>query len=441
MHACRIGPRTESSFGLVVASAVLPLIIISGCERRNDSPYAKTGYTPPPDPEVTPIPAQATAGLTLSEPRLVELAFDGKMESFSFSSDLQLFAAGIGYSKVVVGESNTGNLISEFKNPDGTQSDQYQGAGLISRVAFSPPEPILAINLGGKVALGDPTTGKVRKMLSPINAKQPFLSWSADGDTLAVGAKDIEVWNVETGRRNPAFVGSDVNPRRRVTSGGYAPTPTNPPAGFGHALSTDGSSIAVGLPFWEIDIWNTETGRFARALSRDAGVPSISSSSQTRRLVYSPDATTLAASYDDLNLLLWGTTDWSSIAVLKQHYPRPGTERMEIRSIAFSKNGQWVAAGGTFLRYSSSDPFFGIVSQEGRISIWETETGARVHTMELDSDHIVEALAFSGEKNELAAFTTNQTEPTHTGPVGRRAINRLREDRVLIWTFEASQRE
>jgi WD40 repeat protein/mono/diheme cytochrome c family protein len=105
-------------------------------------------------------------------------------------------------------------------------------------------------------------------------------------------------------------------------------------------------------------------------------------------LAYSPDRKLLAvATYQEVQL--WDTSTHQRRRVLAGH-------EGEVQSLAFSPDGQFLAAGG-------GDP-----SQEGEIKIWRLDSGLAVRTLKEHTD-VVTALAYSPDGKALASGSADKS--------------------------------
>lgn len=170
------------------------------------------------------------------------------------------------------------------------------------------------------------------------------------------------------------------------------------------AFSLDGTKIAAGGE-GRVWIYRLDTGaQFAMLPGHTARI---------RALAFAPDNRRLVSGCDDNTLWLWDTETAREIALLAGHsamlaasaaapdgMPIPAWDEVlptftespgRVRSLAFAAEG--ILASG---------------STDGRIRIWNLDTGYRIHTLAAH-DGLVLALAFSADGKRLASSSSDTT--------------------------------
>jgi WD40 repeat protein/beta-lactamase regulating signal transducer with metallopeptidase domain len=182
--------------------------------------------------------------------------------------------------------------------------------------------------------------------------------------------------------------------KRLVYQGAYtefsrALTGVNPVRSFqGHGLavssvawSPDGKLALSGSYDTTVRLWDVATGKEIRRFQgHDAKVQSVA---------FSPDGRYgLSGGYDS-NVILWELASGKELRRFHPQWPPelPGVNdfRNRIKSVAFSPDGHRIAAGG----------------ENGRIGIWETQTGKEPVNLQLGTG--VQSVAFSPDGKLLAA--------------------------------------
>ena len=282
-------------------------------------------------------------------------------------------------------------------------------------MAISPNGNILAIGSADKtIFLWDIAK---REMIKKINEKSMIVqsvAFSPDGNTLATGSFGsrslgdgiARIWNVTTGKCIKKFQDKDKDK-----------------IGINLvALSPDGNTLATLYTDKTIGLWNVNTGKLVKILSKGR-----------RCLVFSPDSKTLAIGDVDHDLTnLWDLSSYKIINKLigdNEYYPivfspngqfiavtcykhkyhifiyditiKPDTQIVNCielnfyaRSLSFSPDGNFLAAGG---RYSD---------QGNLVKIWDFNTSKLLNVKYVILDP-VRSLAFSPDGKNLVIGNEN----------------------------------
>ncbi len=183
---------------------------------------------------------------------------------------------------------------------------RFRHPGEVQIVVYSPDGKLLATAPHGlTVYLWDAATGKLVRRLETKEGSVRGLTFSADGKTLAIVSCALFIADVESGKV------------RRVTNEAG-------PAVAMVACSSDGKTLATRGNGAGIHLWDANTGKELRTLTDAKAV---------RRLAFSPDGKTLAATGSGVR-----TWDVGSGELLQRYDPEASYDE-----IAFAQDGQTLA--------------------------------------------------------------------------------------------------
>lgn len=173
------------------------------------------------------------------------------------------------------------------------------------------------------VIVEDPASNQRILVLPRFPATLGSLALSSDGKTVAAADidGDIELWNVKSGRRVFQVQTKDA----RITCSMFSP---------------DGKFLATGRSDGRLTLWDTAHGAVKLQI-RTSTTPDKSglSMASIAHIAFSPDGKALASvRYDNRDIMLWDVTTGRQLATLRgaAHF---------VRSVAFSPDGQLIAAG------------------------------------------------------------------------------------------------
>ena len=248
--------------------------------------------------------------------------FRGSTHVFAvaFSPDSTTLAGGSENGDILLWDATSGTL----KNTLEGHTDE------IGSVAFSPDGTTLAstsTNLNGTdtaVRLWDVASGTNKAMLEGHTGVVQSIAFSPDGTTLAGGANillnilskiDSDLF---TDLEDEDLVDVDVDAvwLWDVASGTLKNTLKGDmdlgwSFAFSIIFSPDGSTLAGSFDDGKVGLWDVTTGTLKNTFKGDTGI--------VWHLVFSPDGSTLAGSLDDGKVGLWDVTTGTSNATLEGH--------------------------------------------------------------------------------------------------------------------------
>jgi WD40 repeat protein len=337
---------------------------------------------------------------------------------FAFSPDGATLAAVVAEADTFLFEVKTGKVLRRLPHywaarivysPDGKAVTTIRGATIrtwdpatgqerfteftghqagVSAVVVSPDAKLVASG-GEDVRLWDPATGRqVRRITAPGTS----LAFSPDGKGLASvgrGSKTLHVWDVATGRERFKLDGPRL--LRAV------------------AISPDGKHLASGDEQATVRIYDLATRKQLHEIDLKSGAETLS-------LAFSPDGRTLACGggwneggvpkgitinlqrrvtitgKEGFFVLLWDVATGKELR-------RFGGLTEPVKAVAFSPDGKLVAAS----------------SRDGRLALWEADTGKELLYVLAHPDHkggtfaCTPALAFAPDGKGLASAGADGT--------------------------------
>jgi len=194
--------------------------------------------------------------------------------------------------------------------------------GPVLCVAYSPDGKLIATGgADGDIRLWDAKSGAHLRVLGRHKDHVNSVAFSLDGRLLASGSTDTTaaIWDVEAGRRKRSLegYGDTIQIAFKLDSVGFSPD--------GKAIAACGNGLMA--------MWSVDTGKSLLGFKdkRDIG----------EALVFLPDGKSLATG-GEKSIRIW---DWKN-AKIDRDIPTDGGE---VRSIAVSADGKYLAAGCGFV--------------------------------------------------------------------------------------------
>lgn len=286
----------------------------------------------------------------------------GSVQSVAFSPDGLTLATGSANrasSSVEISSSGSTKLW-DTKSGELLRSLEGQRA-TVNSVTFSPDGELVAVGSKDRTAkLWDAKTGKLLRSLESLSSPINSVSFSPDGQLVAIGSEDntAKLWDIRTGK---LF---------RSLHGHSAPL---------HAVvfSPDGQLLATGSDDGTVKIWEAKTGVLLQSLE--------TLSALILSVAFSPDGRTVAAGSNDRLARLWDAKTGKLLFSLPGH-------GSSVLSIAFSPDGLTVVTG----------------SYDGIARLWKAGTGSQIRSFQ---SHIspVNAVAFSPNGQMLVTGADDHT--------------------------------
>jgi WD40 repeat protein len=270
----------------------------------------------------------------------------GSGPATDFSPNGSRVAESLCTGEVVVADATSGRVIY-----------RRHLAAQASAVAYDPDGSVLAVGTEMGIDLLDPSTGRIRSVLSG-HGEPNALDFNA-GDTLLAATTGFgtTLWNLATG----TAVWSLAEPDNDHTA----------------AFTSDGRSLVVGTAKGYSEVVDIASGQVVRAV-----VPPVGQFASTG----TPDpvaieGTTLVVGTDGTGLNdvsgevdLWDTQNWDLINTVAS------VTGSQISSVAISSNGNYIAVG-------LGDGTGGVWSQSGNNQLFSLEgEGAQVNTLSFSPD-------------------------------------------------------
>jgi WD40 repeat protein len=196
-----------------------------------------------------------------------------------------------------------GKLARTIKHPEGVTS-----------IAFSPNgQWLVSSSYDAAVRIWRVSDGALARTLKGHAGTVWSVAFSPDGERIASSGEDktIRLWRVRDG----VLISTLRGHARNVWSVAFSP---------------DGSLLGSGSFDKTIKLWRTDTGALVRTLT--------GSGEAVVDIDFSPDGLLLASVGDDKLIRLWRVSDGAPVRSLS------GSDH--VYSVAFSRDGQWLASGG-----------------------------------------------------------------------------------------------
>ena len=290
------------------------------------------------------------------------------VNSVSFSPDGQTLVSGSRDETVRLWDADTGiNLHTLTGHTDSVNS-----------VSFSPDGQVLVSGSSdGTIWLWDVDTRKhirtIKATHVPGFADVNSVAFSPDGSMLVSAADDttIRLWDVDTGQhiRSIRFLDTDFVDLVSLWDVSFSP---------------DGNTIVCSSEFNAVTLWDVNTGEHIGTLNTIRGHTDAVNS-----IAFSPDGNTLVSGGRDKTLRLWNVDTGQHIRLITGRQHRLADSLLTyhlvyVVSVAFSPDGNTIASG--------SD----------RIRLWDADTGRYKDTLERYIQYLY-SIAFSPDRNTIAS--------------------------------------
>lgn len=291
--------------------------------------------TETPVPSSTPLPSATSTPLLHLGQSLVSKQMWGEYVGFAFSTDgltairgaLRGLSSGSSVITIDTFSLDKLDLVNSFTFPN---SNTYWGivAGILT-----PTHQIIASGLpDGSVKLYN-STGNILGNLLAIGGRATRMTFSADGQTLAVSYTDslIRLYKVSDGSMLQTLSGQKAY---------YV---------SGMTFSPDGQILASATLDKMVHLWRVSDGSLLQVLQPD---------SSSYSLAFSQDGLTLASGHMDGTIRLWEVSDGILLQTLKGHAG-------PVDNVVFSPDGQLLASG----------------SWDKTIRLWRISDGSLLQTL------------------------------------------------------------
>lgn len=283
--------------------------------------------------------------LLLGEPGPRFVDADAPARDARFSRDGRFLATTSAEGTIIVRNVPTWRVARKFRHEGGATS-----------VEFSPDGAWMVTGgYDGTARMWDLASGKLLKTLRGTTGTIWSLDISPDGNRIATAGEDkiIRLWDVASGSVVAKLSGHELN----IWEVRFSP---------------DGARLASGSFDASVRIWDAASGRpLQTARDHDQAVVG---------LAYSPDGKWLATASDDSTVRVRRSSDASTVRKL--------ANGDHAYSVAFSRDGQWLASSGRARGAFGTfwHEFTGSGGQARPVHLWRVADGAPVQSLPHSDD-------------------------------------------------------
>ncbi len=296
--------------------------------------------------------------------------------NFAFSSDAKVLAVAVPFTlnKQLLAGHNEYRTLQLLDVASGRPLRSFEET-LADNLAFSEDGSKIATVQGSSIVVLDAKTGQVLQTLRGYARSASSIAITKDGQFLAVGSEDTNVWDLRLGRKI----------RRFDSSRQYEWSDVDPSA---VAFSSDGRFVAsvVNSLHSEVKVWELATGRELEPLNVGESVNSIS---------FNPKGSMLATAGAKGTLKLWGPETRLELQ-LNGPQSAEAPQLFDATYVDFSPDGRWLAVAG------SGDVFY--------VCIWHAATRQYARTISGSPRDSFSAVTFSPDSKRIALANTFEHE-------------------------------
>jgi WD40 repeat protein len=296
------------------------------------------------------------------------------VNAVAFSPDGRLLATGDAYSRALLWDPVTGQLLRALKGHTNS----------VAGVVFSPGGDHLATASGATVRLWDPASGKHLLTIEGHTGNVNGVAFSPGGRLLATASSDstVRLWDPASGQhqRTLWLWGPDTLQHPWLATGER----------LDQLEASREEQLRASSPQWARDRLLRSPAADAARAPRDQTILQAlgrkkPASVAVRTVAFSPDGRLLATGCSDSTVRLWDPASGQPLHVLEGH-------TNSVNSVAFRPGGRLLATG----------------SADSTVRLWDGASGQHLQTLEGQTGH-VNGVAFSPDGRLLATASFDST--------------------------------
>lgn len=329
--------------------------------------------TPSLAPELSPIRPGELARLNNGEPARLAASLGLSINSVAFSPDGQTLASGSMTERIIESKEGVSEETIHFWDVGSgklVRTLRGHGFNAVYSVVFSPDGQMLASASADRtVKLWDLSSGQAVATLQGHSGAVLSLAFSPDGQMLASGSADrtIRLWDVASAKTTRTLTGHDGD----VNGVDFAP---------------DGKTLASASADASVKLWDVATGQVVQTLVEQSyrGLSRGPSTQAVWSVAFRPGGRTLySGSEEGHHITVWHVASGSAAQTIHGNVADPGS----LRSVAFSADGEFLAAGG----------------DDENVTLWNAATAGSRYIWTRDLGYTVRSVAFSPNHTLIAA--------------------------------------